>query len=280
MFQYAFARRMSIETGCIVKLDSLGGFRNDFFSRGFKLNRFNITLNEAEPDDLRIYIYYHDSIPGRLFSKAGKIFHISENYIKTENENFAYDGSIFQSLKEHYYDGYWQNLDYFECIRDVLLKEFSLPENIEKKIQNIAGELKETESVAVHVRNPHALAGSKINMDVMRKFIILDADYYRMAFSYIKSKINNPKYYLFCEDEEYALSVLPGGEIERIIKNEDYADLIIMSKCRHQIIANSTFSWWAAWLNSYERKITVSPELWFNDPGYNPENLLKSFIRI
>lgn len=148
----------------------------------------------------------------------------------------------------HYLEGYWQSEKYFKDIRRVLLKDFTL-----KKETNNFLKLKKlitkTNSIGIHVRR-----GDYVKRAVTGKYHgILNAGYYHKAIGIIRKEVKNPRFFVFSDDP--AISDFSG-----LTSPEE---LILMSLCEHNIIANSSFSWWGAWLNKNPRKIVIAPRRWF-----------------
>lgn len=125
-------------------------------------------------------------------------------------------------------------------------------------------------SVAIHIRR-----GDYVKFPELAKLHgVLEMDYYDRAMSYMKSAITDPIFFLFTDDWQWAQSVLPASsrmQHVRIMSNSAIADLQLMRSCKHQIVANSTFSWWGAWLNDNTDKIVAAPTLWYLDPLKNKE---------
>ena len=113
---------------------------------------------------------------------------------------------------------------------------------------------------------------------------VCSLDYYKISISKIASLLDNPHFYIFSDDIEWVRSNLFMEYPFTYVSNgvyKDYEELVLMSSCKHNIIANSTFSWWAAWLNKNQNKIVVAPSKWFNDKTYSENNLVpKKWIRI
>ena len=175
------------------------------------------------------------------------------------NYDFSHKGSL-------YLEGYWQNYRYFDDYRAELCQEFQLKEEyISPDCAALAETFSSEESVAVHIRRG----------DYEAAWVLKDA-YYHNAFSLINERLAAPHYYIFCEDTDYVKEhygylsnmTFVTGEY----KLSDLEEFYLMSKCRHQIIANSTFSWWAAYLNTYTDKLVVAPEYLHWTKDYYPES--------
>ena len=160
-----------------------------------------------------------------------------------------------------YLEGYFQNPVYFQNLRSALINEFSFPKRsgqtkeIELKIQ------KTKNPVAIHIRR-----GDYTKPEIQSYHGILPLNYYKQSIELIKSKVENPIFYIFSDDPEWCEDNLASITGKNIIKGTTQAweDMYLVSKCKHQIIANSSFSWWGAWLNSNLEKIVIAPKNWFN----------------
>jgi hypothetical protein len=279
MFQYALARRIAFETGQEVKLDVTSGFEGDFFKREYRLDYFNISLEAATPGELALHKYFMKNIPGRIYMKLIKYIDYYSGYEIKEKENFTFDPKMLKLAKSRYYDGYWQSPEYFDFIRPLLLKELRLREN-SFRVTQWEEEIKKGNSVGIHIRTPHARSGELIDKNVLEKFEILTEDYYSKAAACIKNMCGDAYFYVFTEDPSKAGSILPGLKYRKIICGSDFEDLYLLSLCKHQIIANSTFSWWGAWLNTNPDKVIISPQYWYKDHSIQHGSLLNNFIRI
>lgn len=279
MFQYVFARRVAFVTGQTVKLDVINGFEGDFFKREYKLDNYNITLEAASPKELAQYKYYTNTIPGRIYVKLAKLLSYYSGYEISEREPLIFDANVFNKLKNNYCDGYWQNTEYFDFIRPIIIKEFNLKEKSARVIQ-WEEEISKCNSVGIHIRTPHAYSGTSIDKTTMDKFEILTERYYMQAVEYIKNIHKDAAFYLFTENPSVAGKILPGLNYRKIICGYDFEDLHLLSRCKHQIIANSTYSWWGAWLNNNPDKIMISPKRWYTIPNCIEKALLKEFVII
>lgn len=181
------------------------------------------------------------------------------------NYDFSYKASL-------YLEGYWQNYRYFDAYHDDLCKEFQLKEEfISDTCSHLVAQCTSEDSVAVHIRRG----------DYEAEWVLKDT-YYHQAFELINKKLSMPHYYIFCEDVNYVKEHYGYLENTTFVTGEyrlsDLEEFYLMSKCRHQITANSTFSWWAAYLNTYCNKTVLAPELLHWTRDYYPESwiLLKA----
>lgn len=162
-------------------------------------------------------------------------------------------------------EGYWQSEKYFKDIRPILLKDFTLRSKSDNflKFEKLVSD---NNSVSVHFRR-----GDYIKRKVTRNYHgVLGFDYYLQAIEIIKQKIKNPHFFLFSDDSTISsFSGLNSAE-----------ELILMSLCRHNIIANSSFSWWGAWLNNNPKKIVIAPKKWFNAIKTDLQRIPRSWIKL
>lgn len=264
MFQYAFARKIQIDTGKTVVLDVRyinnedAAFRrennyytaqNDF--RKYGLDHFKIRLNIADESTLRNWSYLHNT----------GILH-REIYAMAQNGLWPW-GYCDEDLNEiaikkyisMYYKGYFFDLKYFDSIRNVLVKEFVLKNKLHlpAELRNI---LQKDLTVSIHVRRGDFV---KLNRDISQK------DYYPRALKLMKEKVKNPTYLIFSDDMEWVKNNLKIDGKTVYVSNMgfmDYQEMMIMKHCKHHIIANSTFSYWAAYLNQNPDKIVICPRHW------------------
>lgn len=164
-----------------------------------------------------------------------------------ENYDFSHKSSL-------YLEGFWQNYRYFDAYYDLLCKEFQpKEETLSAKCHDLIHTCQNINSVALHIRRGDYEASW-----------ILDDAYYTTALKIIREKISNPVFYVFCEDTDYVRKKyghLPNVTfVTENYKLSDLEEFFVLSACRHQVIANSTYSWWAAYLNTNPDKIVIAPE--------------------
>ncbi|ENM5934579.1 alpha-1,2-fucosyltransferase [Vibrio mimicus] len=257
MFQYALARSIELQTNTEVKLD-LQGFDTYQLHNGYRLNCFNIAEKIATKSEVEKYIgsnnYFYRAIR-RFCPSLLKMFQTEKNHTK-------YDGSLFE-LKRAYLDGYWHNGKYFEPVREQLLKEFTIKGELSKGVRELRTRIVSSQSVSIHVRRGDFLKHPDVG--------VLDIDYYKRAVECILSNVESPEFYMFSDDIEWCIEHLNFIENCHFVDStiDELDDLMLMSSCKHNIIANSTFSWWGAWLNSNHNKIVVCPKVWMK---INPQN--------
>lgn len=258
LFCYAAARRLAITNDAELVLDHVTGFTRDrIYRRQYMLDHFQIPARKATPPErLEPFERYRRGLMKYLARK--KPFE-QRQYLEQEGRDF--DERIL-SLKIKgtiYLDGYWQGDGYFKDMESTIRKDLHIIPPIDSLNQGIAEDILNCQAVAIHVRwfdDPSSITAYNIS-----------ADYYQRAISLMEEKISYPHYFLFSDDPEAtrAKLPLPEGRVTFITNNrgkaDAYADLWLMSKCRHFITANSTFSWWGAWLGERKEKLVVTPDL-------------------
>ncbi len=258
MFQYALYKKMEI-LHKDVALDT-SFFRSNQDLRKLELGIFGVQykqVTDREAAYIRGYGYqdtFFDKIKYKLRPSQYAIY-----YDMIER----YQPEIFE-MDRVYLSGYWQNEKYFKDIRDILLKEFSFPEEIKRRTAQISAELLAENSVSIHIRRSDYL--SEQNRNVYGN--ICTEQYYKNAVDYVEECIEKPKYYIFSDDLEWARNQFKGNNFVVVDKNRgknSYIDMYLMSQCKCNIIANSSFSWWAAWLNQNIEKKVLAPKKWFQN---------------
>lgn len=258
MFQYAYARMLA-EKGLEVKID-IRDFNEYTLHGGYFLDRYNITLKVAAQDDLQPF--FNPGIISRFLRKMGG----KKPEFKWERSlNYSRD---FLTVNDHtYLKGYFQSENYFKHIREILITEFSIKEEV-------SAFFKETESrihdlgttCSVHIRR-----GDYVNDPTTNQVHgTCDLDYYQRAMDLVRGKSDGLKFLMFSDDIPWVKEHISGPDIlyvEGPENNIPHEDMALMSKCKHNIIANSSFSWWGGWLNQAPGKIVISPARWFADPA-------------
>ncbi len=263
MFQYAFYKSLE-KMGKDVKAD-ISGYEDYELHNGFELEKiFGINLKYANMYDIEKYIIKKNDIIKKIMRKVSNdhATHIvCKDAYKFENHLYKYN--------EKYLEGYWQNISYFRQISEIIKEEFKFKDCLTDKNLFYFEEAKNNpNSVAIHIRRGDYLdkKNNKIYGDICKK------EYYLNAIKYINNNINNPRYYIFSNDIRWVQENLKIENAVFIDWNKDensYIDMQLMSACNNNIIANSTFSWWGAYLNPYKNKIIVAPKKWTNVSEYN-----------
>lgn len=256
MFQYAYAKALE-NKGYKVKLD-ISAFETYKLHGGYQLDKYNIDLiNTTQEENTN---FYSNSIVYRVLRKLNL-----RNSKIIKEKSLLFDENLLDIQDGCYIDGYFQCEKYFLYIRDVLLSQFTIKEKLSDYTQELSKMISDsTNSISLHIRRGDYVSNSHT------KSIhgTCDLIYYANAIQYIKNKLQNVSIFLFSDDIEWSKENL---RIENIIyidskeKRIPHEDIYLMSLCKHNIIANSSFSWWGAWLNQNKDKIVIAPKRWFAD---------------
>ena len=268
MFQYAFARKISILTGKKVYLDTRFVNNEDFIKSGnnifhrnklgyreYGLSHFKIVLPLA---DEKIVSHWKYLKQDNCVDKAFYGLSLMNKWIwKYKKEDLNFDGALpkFKWDFPAYYQGYFFDLNYYDDIWPLLKREFSLKQKI-KLSSDLHAVLNDENTVSLHVRRGDFL---RLNRDIS------SSGYYDKAIKYVESQIDRPVYFIFSDDINWVNKNMDIPRKKIFVSSmgfQDYEELIIMKHCKHNIIANSTFSYWGAYLNDNEDKIVVCPRNW------------------
>jgi len=251
MFQYAFVIALR-ELGKKVQLD-LSMYNSIVMHNGYELDRvFGIKENTVCKKGIHLYLL-------RILNK------FKPASIATF-DNFIFDEEALLTPKTFIW-GFWQDERYFKKVNNQVRNAFSF-KDIDDFNMSIAHEMKNKNSVSLHIRRgDYAEYGMSF----------VDESYYRNAVKIISEKVQNPEYYIFSDDEKEAERIgrVLGISYRMINHNkglESYKDMYLMSQCKYNIIANSSFSWWGAWLNNNPNKLVVAPRIWEKKrPQFKPQ---------
>lgn len=262
MFQYAFGKMISEKYSHLLKLDVSALFEY----RKYELDIFGINAEMATKADLLFFDRRNLSNIQKLVFKLRNQF--SKTVCLAENEGQT-NINLPPNLPAHtLVKGHWQSETYFRAIEGIIRKDFTFPALTGELNINIRHSIENSNSVSVHIRRGDYLLPKNNAVHGL-----LPLSYYREAIHYLEAKIDSPVFYVFSDDPEWVRANLHAeADIHYVTGNENnrsFVDMQLMSCCNHNIIANSSFSWWGAWLNSTANKIIVAPRQWFVDPVKN-----------
>lgn len=258
LFCYAAARRLALANNAELVIDDVTGFARDrLYCRRFMLGRFCIPARKATPPErMEPFGRYRRGLAKwvshrRTFEKR--------RYVEQEGLDFDERLLALRVNGTLYLDGYWQSEGYFRDVEQRIREDLQIISPTDAQNQRTAEEIRGSDAVALHVRwfdAPGNMASHNVS-----------ANYYQRAVALMEEKIESPRYFVFSDDPEAARSKieLPEGRVVFVTHNREdenaYADLWLMTQCRHFITANSTFSWWGAWLGREKLKIVLTPDL-------------------
>lgn len=282
MFQYAAGRYLAVARNTSLKLDIslLCATSTGCTPRHYGLDIFDIHEDFAEEEDIKL-LGCGGEVPRSILNRFFRKYVLSQPVQAVFKERFFHFDPDVLCLPENIcLLGYWQSERYFADIKDMIRTEFRVKIPLEGLNQGLAEQICETESVSIHVRR-----GDYVSNHVTAAYHpACGIEYYHRAVNYISEYCKKLHFYIFSDDPAWVESNLHIPYPATLVKHNGhcaYDDLRLMSLCRHNIIANSSFSWWGAWLNRNQDKIVVAPRLWFSDPAINTSDLIPvGWIRI
>jgi len=271
MFQYAFYR--SLQNKGISVYADLSDFDEYPLHNGYELERI-FNLKVKKPSKFLLNLFRPNQTKW-IFRKLKRILNLKNTYRVEENE-FMFDASFFNNANKYYF-GYWQNEEYFHDIAEKIKHDFKFPKIAATENQTVLQQIVDTESVAIHVRRGDYLKDPLFGG-------ICTLDYYEQAILSLNSKIKDAQFFVFSDDMAWCrqnLNLKKATYIDWNKGNNSYIDMQLMSNCKHNIIANSSFSWWGAWLNNNNNKVIIAPKKWIANLTPNDCNICpKTWIKI
>lgn len=280
MFQYAAGRALALRLGCEVKLDAS-------FYQMFKTNRrfelsgvFDHDFKIANDKDLR-------SVLGWKFflHRSEKLRHwirrmpFDTNWI--QEKEFAYWPGLTMLKGSCFLEGNWQSEKYFADFSDEIRKDFSFNmKNFPADSRALMKKMQTENSVSIHIRRGDYTA----NKETLHYHGVCPAAYYQEAIKFMHKELDQPVFFVFSDEIQTAKDLLGKQKnvyfVEENFQGNNHFDMMLMSQCRHNVIANSTFSWWGAWLNKNQNKIVIAPKIWFAADLSSDDLVPETWIRI
>lgn len=257
LFCYAAARRLAIVNNVELVIDDVTGFLRDYrYQRRYALDSFNITARRANSSErMEPFERYRRGI--FKFISGKKPFE-RRKYLEQEGMDFDRRLLDFKVKGTSYLDGYWQSEKYFKDVENFIRNDLKIKFPLDMRTRQLAAKIQKRESVALHIRC----------FDLIEDTVTwnMSPEYYRKAIDLIEKKINSPHYFIFSDHPDMACKKLElaADQYTMVSNNKEERnaseDLWLMAQCKHFIIANSTFSWWGAWLGNQKGKIVVAPD--------------------
>ncbi len=253
IFQYAIGRKLSIQNDTDLVLD----------------------ISHYADDTKRKYALYVFNIKAQTIDKmSGHIF------LDYNEKQFSFDPEVLKIEGDTWINGYWQTEKYFMDIREIILDDLRLKKELSLESKKILEEISNSNSISLHVRRGDYVTEAKTNAF----HGTCSESYYVEAVSKV-SKSGVIKIFVFSDDIKWCKENLKFPH-STVYVNErstipDYEELILMSKCKHNIIANSSFSWWGAWLNTNNDKMVIAPKKWFSNSSIDTRDVIpETWIKI
>ncbi|MEI8206785.1 MAG: alpha-1,2-fucosyltransferase [Kiritimatiellales bacterium] len=264
MFQYAAGRALALSRGVPLRLD-ISGFDNYGLHNGFELDRIfpgNFEIS-AESDVHRMLGWRSEPLVRRILRRPQAALLRGSRLIIEPHFNFW--PGFLELPDDCYLDGYWQSEKHFKPVEDVIRRDFRFKQEMTRRNRELAEQMRGDGSISLHVRRGDYVTNPK-NHKVLS---LCPLEYYQTAVSLIAERVEKPHFFIFSDDLPWVKSYLKVDFYSSYIDHnrgaESYNDMRLMSLCRHHIIANSSFSWWGAWLDSRPDKMVIAPARWFTN---------------
>ena len=279
MFQYAFGRCLAKRNDTILKLD-LSFFssqdinnKNHVF-RNYDLDIFNVQENFASVEEVTRLSKRSKNI---FLDKAlNKLSGKKKSFIL--EPHFHFSSKVYNTSGDIYLHGYWQSEKYFSEVKSLIMSDFTFKEEMTCAAKNLQIKIKNSNSICVNVRRGDFITNSNLGFK--------GVDYFKQAESIINAEVSDPNYYIFSDEIEWCEENLkfnaPTFFVSHYYAGKKFQDYLrLMASCKHYIMPNSSFAWWAVWFNQDTDKIVIAPKTWFNDQALDTKDLVPAgWIRI
>lgn len=252
MFQYALGRHLAYKNQTELKLD-VSAFKT-YKLWDYTLGHFNIIENFATQSEIMAF---------NLKRKFNIFFGPDKkNILYFEKENFKFEPAVLNCRGNVYLEGYWQLEKYFKDIGEIIRKDFTFRDEPAGDNRKMLELIRNTNSVCLHIRRGDYITNLKAN----KIFGTCSVDYYNKSLEFIKQNLKEPHFFVFSDEPEWAkANIKTEASTVYVTHNppdKGYEDFRLIKECKNFIIANSTFSWWGAWLAENKDKIVLAPAQW------------------
>jgi hypothetical protein len=262
MFQYACAKNISLKKHSSLAVDitsySWDTLRKYDLDNFFAINCKIASTIDVENTKMKHRYSFFERIKRKLYGKPFPYY----LHCNVKEQSNRYDSNIWKVNKNIILEGFWQSEKYFIDIKEQLLQDFTFKNSPNEYYNQIINQIQDVQTVSVHIRR-----GDYVHNSTTLAFHgICSLEYYNNAISYITHIVGNPSFIFISDDIEWCKQYFKNISNSIFIENNkgaDYEDLRLMTLCKHNIIANSSFSWWGAWLNVNPNKIVIAPKQWF-----------------
>jgi hypothetical protein len=270
MFQYAAGHNLATARGVELALD-LGWFDDQGARlpapRAYELNAFDLNVRLERLSQRRV-----DALEGFTPRLLTPLRWIPPRLTVVRETSTSFDASIFSAPDSSLLIGYWQSERYFEPVAEAVRDQFSLPRSANVADLDLVRAVEDAPSLGIHVRRGDYVTSEATNL----MHGTLDPAYYTEGVSYVSAHRDVQRIFVVSDDPDWAEAHLAFPLPTTFVRANGRAvdDLHLLQTCDHQVIANSSFSWWAAWLNDNPEKIVVAPKRWFRDPAIPTDGLI------
>lgn len=272
MFQYALGRQLSLlnQTELLLDCTFLNTSHPGHIKRDYELGIFPIKARIATEKELKPYRRLERNKIVRLTQHfAPSLF--SHSLIREKTH--AFDPEILTAPDNSWLNGFWQTENYFIQIEELIRKDFEFSPSLSELNKTLAAKITSCESLGIHVRR-----GDYTKPETQAYHGICSMEYYQKAVEVMRKRTNIQEIFIFSDEPEWVQQHLtfavPSTYISHNTGKNSYEDMRLMSLCKHNIIANSSFSWWGAWLNNHKNRIVIAPKVWIADKQVNTVDVL------
>lgn len=257
MFQYAFGKALEAKTGVKTIFDM--SFFEKKYARPYELNIFGLDVPAVEGfcDKLRLNLIwkFRKSLKHKTFLGLG--FY--------PEAHFEFDIKLFTLEPNTYIEGFFQSEKYFGFVEEKIRNDFQFKTKPDSFNQHLIDMITSSNSISLHIRRGDYVQKKRYQ----NLYATCSLDYYKRGVEHIAKTVENPKLFIFSDDPNWVRQNLNLPYecifVDNNSGSKSYEDMRLMSLCKHNVIANSSFSWWGAWLNNNSEKIVIAPQKWFND---------------
>jgi hypothetical protein len=270
LFQYAAARSLAIRHATEVMIDQsvLGAKKKSLTVRGYELGAFNCSIRPSKSNSFFLSMLAKHTRP---------VFNLLTPWSAFVESGGQFNEAFFTAPDNSYLIGFWQSYRYFEGIKEILLQDFAPKNPLSSESLMVKKIIDDSlPAIAVHVRR-----GDYISLPSASNFHgILSLEYYHEGIKMLDNRFPNARYFVFSDDINWCKKNLSLGENTIYVDHNGsinaWQDLVLMGACHHHVIANSSFSWWGAWLGGQNREpseqMVVYPKNWFKGGVINAED--------
>jgi hypothetical protein len=277
LYQYAMGRSLSLRNERPLLLETRNTSRDQY--RNYELSVFNIQEKHVDLLTQWCTRWSASYSSGKLFRT---LCPLAWNYKIIRDKAAGFDPSVFNlEMGTIVLEGYWQSFKYFEPYHDIIRTEFTFKRGPTLQNGRMIEDIESVESIAMHVRRGDYIT----NPNNLASLGTCPPEYYQKAGSLIEQRVNKPHFFIFTDEPEWAKENVkfsgPTKVVDHNLGKADSEDFRLMTHCKHFIIANSSFSWWGAWLASFPDKIVIAPKNWFKADKFPPEDRIpEGWIRL
>jgi hypothetical protein len=267
MFQYALAKSLATQKNTSFKLDLEFLLdrtpRENFVYRNYDLDVFKLEVEVASKKETAPFFYRPQNKIDYVFNRSKRLIKPYKYY---QEPHFYFDSAVFSLFGNIYLEGYWQSPRYFEIISQELRKDFTFRLQIEECSLSLLNRIQQSNAVCVNVRRADFVNSGFHG--------VCDMNYFEPAIQLLTDRIDNPHFFVFSDDPVWCQENFK-MPVDITFVGHDHAGskfstyLQLMSSCRHFIIPNSSFAWWAVWLSESKDNIVVAPKKWFAEANEN-----------